>query len=115
MTDAQFTTYVDGKVIVMNDSHTFHSGSSLTDDIDLLIIDQIGKNISGNGHDPNVTGRNITRSFKGVLELKKLFIRGLTEETHHNACGLSECDVTTRRVLNTHNYSNRKIQKTYKY
>ena len=72
----------------------------LFDDIDLLIIDEIGKNISGNGHDPNVTGRNITRSFKGVLELKKLFIRGLTEETHHNACGLSECDVTTRRVLN---------------
>jgi hypothetical protein len=38
MTDAKFTTYVNGKVIIMNDSHTFHSGSSLTDDIDLLVI-----------------------------------------------------------------------------
>ncbi len=70
------------------------------DHIDLLIIDEIGKNISGNGHDPNVTGRNITRSFDGVLDLKKLFIRGLTEEAHHNAGGLCTADVTLRRVLN---------------
>ncbi len=72
----------------------------LFDDIDLLIVDEIGKNISGNGHDPNVTGRNITRSFKGVLDLRKLFVRGITPEAHHNGCGLSEADVTLRRVLN---------------
>lgn len=69
--------------------------------IDLLIIDEIGKNISGNGHDPNVTGRNITKSFgKEVLDLDKLFIRGITPEAHHNGCGLAEADITTRRVLN---------------
>lgn len=70
------------------------------DDIDLLIIDEIGKNISGNGHDPNVTGRNITHSFDGVLNLKKLFIRGITPEAHHNGNGLSAADCTLRRVLN---------------
>lgn len=72
----------------------------LFDDIDLLIIDEIGKNISGNGHDPNVTGRNITHTFGDTLHLKKLFVRGLTPESHHNGCGLSCVDVTTRRCLN---------------
>lgn len=70
------------------------------DRIDLLIIDEIGKNISGNGHDPNVTGRNITHTFDDALDLKKLFIRGITPEAHHNGAGLSAADVTTRRVLN---------------
>ena len=70
------------------------------DHIDLLIIDEIGKNISGNGHDPNVTVRNITHTFHDVLDLKKLFIRGITPEAHHNGSGLSAADVTTRRVLN---------------
>lgn len=69
-------------------------------DIDVLIIDEIGKNISGNGHDPNVTGRNLSGSFKKELNLKKLFVRGLTPEAHHNGCGLSACDVVTRAVLN---------------
>lgn len=70
------------------------------DDVDLLIIDEIGKNISGNGHDPNVTGRNITHSFDGVLNLKKMYVRGLTPEAHHNGNGLSACDIALRRVLN---------------
>lgn len=69
--------------------------------IDVLIIDEIGKNISGNGHDPNVVGRNNSGlpGFKEVLDLKKLFIRGLNEETHHNACGLACADITTRKCL----------------
>lgn len=72
----------------------------LFDDIDVLIIDEIGKNISGNGHDPNVTGRNITHSFPDTLKLRKLFVRGITAEAHHNGCGLGSADVTTRRCLN---------------
>lgn len=72
----------------------------LFDDINLLIIDEIGKNISGNGHDPNVTGRNLMHSFGGELKLDKLFVRGITPEAHHNGCGLSACDITTRAVLN---------------
>ena len=69
-------------------------------DIDVLIIDEMGKNISGNGHDPNVTGRNLDGSFKSELNLKKLFIRRLTPEAHHNGCGLAACDITTRSMLN---------------
>ena len=68
--------------------------------IDVLIIDQIGKNISGNGHDPNITSRSNSPGFDNILNLKKLFIRGLTKETHHNGAGIKAADLTTRRCLN---------------
>ncbi len=71
------------------------------DDIDVLIIDQIGKNISGEGADPNVTGRGFMPYFKDDFHTKRLFIRGLTEQSHHNACGLGLADITTRRCLNS--------------
>lgn len=71
------------------------------DDIDVLIIDQIGKNISGEGADPNVTGRGFMPYFKDDFHTKRLFIRGLTEQSHHNACGLRLADITTRRCLNS--------------
>lgn len=70
------------------------------DNIDLLIIDKIGKDISGEGADPNVTGRGFMPYFKDDFHTKKLFIRGLTENSHHNACGLGLADITTRRCLN---------------
>jgi hypothetical protein len=69
-------------------------------DLDVLVVDQIGKNISGNGHDPNIIGRNNSGDFPEVLRLRRLFIRGLTAETHHNACGINLADITTRRCLN---------------
>lgn len=68
--------------------------------IDVLIIDQIGKNISGNGHDPNITSRSNSPGYNNVLNLQKLFIRGLTKETHHNGAGITVADLTTRRCLN---------------
>lgn len=71
------------------------------DNIDVLIVDKIGKNISGEGHDPNVTGRSFMPGFEDDFRTQKLFIRGLTEESHHNACGLGGADITTRRCLNT--------------
>lgn len=61
-------------------------------DMEIVIVDEIGKNISGNGYDPNVISHD-------VLNYQKLFIAGLTEETHHNACGLGGAEITTRRVL----------------
>ncbi|MEA5082975.1 MAG: DUF362 domain-containing protein [Lachnospiraceae bacterium] len=71
------------------------------DNIDVLVVDKIGKNISGEGEDPNVTGRSFMPGFEDEFHTQKLFIRGLTEESHHNACGLGMADITTRRCLNT--------------
>lgn len=69
--------------------------------IDVLIIDEIGKNVSGNGHDPNITGRSGYPGFENVVSIQKMFVRGLNKETNHNACGLARADITTRRCLNS--------------
>ncbi len=69
-------------------------------DIDVLIIDEIGKNISGYGHDPNITSRSCQEGLFTEPHVQKMFIRGLTKETHHNAAGLASADITTRRCLN---------------
>ncbi|MBQ2626764.1 MAG: DUF2088 domain-containing protein [Eubacterium sp.] len=70
------------------------------DNIDVLIIDRIGKEISGEGADPNVTGRGFMPYFEDDFHCKKLFIRGISELSHHNGCGLGLADITTRRCLN---------------
>lgn len=72
----------------------------LVDNVDVLVVDQIGKNISGAGMDPNVTGRNSQKSNDfGGPEINRIVIRGLTEETHGNATGLGVADVTTQRLV----------------
>lgn len=68
---------------------------------DVLIVDRVGKNISGAGADPNVTGRSKDTAFQEAFNAQKMIIRGLTEETHHNATGLSLCDITTTRCVNS--------------
>lgn len=69
------------------------------DNIDVLVIDRIGKNISGEGADPNVTGRGSMPGFEDDFHYKKMFVRGMTEPSHGNACGLCFADVTTRKCL----------------
>lgn len=68
-------------------------------DIDVLVIDEIGKNISGAGFDPNITGRN-RRAVKWSADplVKKIVVLGLTRITHGNATGVGGADVITLRV-----------------
>lgn len=66
-----------------------------TDKIDVLIIDEIGKDISGDGADPNITGRYPTPYAHGGPEVSKMLILRLTERTHGNANGIGTADFTT--------------------
>lgn len=70
-------------------------------ELDVLVLDEIGKNISGFGFDPNVVGRinSGLEGFSGILSLQRFVVLGLSEKTHHNGCGISAADVTTRRCL----------------
>ena len=70
--------------------------------VDLLIVDAIGKNISGSGMDTNVVGRKYNdhaATDQDDVACKRILIRGLTEETHGNACGLGLAEFTTDRCL----------------
>ena len=77
------------------------------DDVDILVIDRIGKNISGSGMDPNVTGRHghgynsHLRDREGIHpDIRRIFVRGLTPQSHGNATGIGMADVTTQRLVN---------------
>jgi len=70
------------------------------DQLDVLVVDRLGKNVSGTGMDTNVIGRC---SFWGGGEkpvrprITRIFVRGLTTATHGNACGIGMADFTTAR------------------
>jgi hypothetical protein len=68
------------------------------DEIDVLVVDEIGKNISGDGADPNVTGRYPTSAASGGPSVERMVYLGLTEETGGNANGLGMADVVTERL-----------------
>ena len=75
-------------------------------DIDVLVVEEIGKNISGVGMDTNVTGRFWMPGEHDprAPEVKKLAVLDLTEETHGNAIGIGLADVTTRRAFEKIDY-----------
>jgi hypothetical protein len=74
---------------------------------DILVIDEIGKEISGSGMDTNVVGRK--RAFKTAPPenqptMRFIFVRGLSEHTHGNAAGIGNADFTTTRLVRTMDY-----------
>ena len=71
------------------------------EELDVLVIDEMGKNISGTGIDSNVIGRMFV---PGVPEYDRprimaIVVLDLTDETHGNAVGIGLADFTTERVL----------------
>ena len=70
------------------------------DELDVLIVDHLGKNISGSGMDPNIIGRiGIRGEPDGATpRIKVIVVTDITTESHGNACGIGLADVTTRRL-----------------
>lgn len=70
------------------------------DPIDLLIVDEMGKEISGTGMDTNVIGRHTTFFERPFTSPRITFIVAcdLTAHTHGNASGIGLVDFTTRRL-----------------
>jgi hypothetical protein len=70
----------------------------LFDELDVLVIREIGKDVSGTGMDPNVTGRSATGA-SGTIHVNRIVVLDLTAHTAGNATGLGMADVTTERVV----------------
>ena len=70
----------------------------LVDSCDVLIVDSIGKNFSGDGMDPNVTGTFCTPYASGGLSAQRVCVLDLSPETHGNACGIGMASATTKRA-----------------
>lgn len=71
----------------------------LFDECDLLIVDKIGKNISGDGMDPNITGTFATPYATGGIKAQRVCVLGLTEESHHSGVGMGMADAAPKRLL----------------
>ena len=77
------------------------------DPLDVLVVDEMGKNISGTGMDTNVIGiggRVAGKMMMGNPAVDAIVILGLTPETHGNANGIGLADLTTRRVVDSIDY-----------
>ena len=66
---------------------------------DVLVVQEIGKNISGDGMDPNITGRYPTPFASGGPVIRKIAVLDLTAETQGNANGVGMADLIAQRVL----------------
>lgn len=71
-------------------------------DIDILIVEQIGKNISGTGMDTNIVGgiREYREGEYDPPKIKKIIVLDLTKETEGNALGIGLADLITRKLHN---------------
>jgi hypothetical protein len=74
------------------------------DQFDVLIVDQIGKEISGDGMDPNITGRYATPYASGGPDINKIAVLDLSDRTHGNANGMGAADFITRKLANKINF-----------
>ncbi|RBW70948.1 lactate racemase domain-containing protein [Bacillus taeanensis] len=67
--------------------------------LDVLVIEELGKDISGDGMDPNISGRFATSYASGGADAARVVVLNLTEKTHGNANGIGLADITTKRVF----------------
>jgi len=71
-------------------------------DLDVLIVDQMGKNISGTGMDAKVVNRGPSCEYNpwpDLPSIRRIFVRNLDPESYGNAMGIGMADVTTERLV----------------
>jgi hypothetical protein len=71
-------------------------------DLDILIMDEIGKNISGAGMDSKVANRGVNGEYNpwpDTAKIQRVFVRNLSELTYNSGVGIGMADVTTDRLV----------------
>lgn len=102
-------SFIEREKILLKDA-TAMMGHIPFDHLDILIVDFIGKDISGIGMDSNITGRHrdIVGDFYTSPHVKRIFVRDLSPASDGNANGIGLADVTTKRLVDVLD-----LQKTY--
>ncbi len=71
--------------------------------LDLLILDEIGKEISGSGMDTKVVNRSVQGLYNPwsvAPAIQRIFVRDLSPHTYGNASGFGMADIVTKRLVN---------------
>ncbi len=76
-----------------------HLPQVLLRDLDVLVVNYMGKNISGDGMDPNVLGRSLIGVKNPAMNVNKIVVLDMTPESHGNATGIGLADITTKRLF----------------
>lgn len=66
--------------------------------LDILIVSEMGKNISGSGMDPNIIGRGFDGGPSADINIHRIVVLDLTDETEGNAAGIGRADIITKRL-----------------
>jgi hypothetical protein len=91
------------------------------DKLDLLIVDQLGKDISGAGMDTRVTGRSIHAELDGAdsvtatpggIRIRRIYVRDLTPHTEGNACGVGQAEMVHERLFRKTNFATTNLNAT---
>jgi len=69
------------------------------DDLDILVVDEMGKDVSGAGIDPNVIGFWRREGGPRKPDYRTLIVLDLTPQSHGNATGIGMADLVTRRLM----------------
>lgn len=72
--------------------------------IDVLVVDEIGKEFSGSGMDPYTTGRAATPYLSVGPEPGRVVVLDVTDRSHGNCCGMGMADFSTKRLFNKINF-----------
>ena len=72
----------------------------LVESCDVLIVDEIGKNFSGDGMDPNVTGTFATTYATGGIKAQKVAVLNISKHSHGNGLGIGYANATTQKLIN---------------
>lgn len=68
--------------------------------MDILIVEELGKDISGGGMDTNVVGRYGPKANADTVpDIGKIIVLGLSDKTYGNVSGIGCADITTKKVL----------------
>ena len=76
-------------------------------DLDILIMDEIGKNISGAGMDTKVANRGVQGQYNpwpNTPQFQRIFVRNLSEHTYNSSVGMGMADVVTERLVKRINW-----------
>jgi hypothetical protein len=67
--------------------------------LDVLLVDHVGKEFSGSGMDPNITGRPSTTAITGGPSVSRIVVLDVTDKSQGNANGVARADVITERLF----------------
>lgn len=74
-----------------------------TGKLDVLVVDRVGKEYSGTGMDPNITGRSSNPAMTSGPEVSRIAVLDVTDKSNGNANGVARADVITDRLFGKFN------------